>query len=418
MNNIEKNFVIAAVSLYMWAVTQTSGFAQPHKVETVKLGPGQWELHVDGQSYFIKGVVYNFYTVGDDHNKGTLRDWSVLDSNGNARVDVAYDSWVDQNSNNQQDDDEPAVGDWQLLKDMGANTIRVYQMPSIDGRIDHLYTAPGARLTFSHPPNKELFRNLYHRYGIMVAVGHFFGEWAIGSGARWEDGTDFTDPVQRKNLLECIRVMVEEHKDEPYTLIWIIGNENFNPRDQDNAESVVEAFLTLVNEAAQLIHQIDPNHPVAICNLADQHIADIQRYCPDVDIFGVNIYSRTFDPLWKKARAYFDRPVLITEYGLPVLTDNGAIHEKRQALHHQASWQDIVANRYGGPGVGNSIGGTLFIWCDQWSLSGDGNSHDDGGKTPVPGEEWFGVTSQGDGSHSPFMRQLRHSYRMYQTLWK
>ena len=82
--------------------------------------------------------------------------------------------------------------------------------------------------------------------------------------------------------------MVEEHKDEPYTLMWVIGNENFNPFDQDNAEKQVEAYLTLVNEAAKLIHRLDPHHPVALCNLADRNIEQMRKYCPAVDIFGMN----------------------------------------------------------------------------------------------------------------------------------
>lgn len=414
---MKKGFFIVIINVvFLFELITTPAFAKPRKVETVKHGHGQWELHVDGKPYFVKGVVYNFWTVGDDQRNGTLRDWSILDADENGRVDIAYDAWVDKNGNNTQDADEPRVGDWQLLKDMGANTLRLYQMPSDDPRIMPLYINQG-RLTFGHPPNKDIFRDLYHNYGIMVIVGHFFGEWTIGSGAKWENGTDFTDPDQRKNLLTGIQVMVEEHKDEPYTLMWMIGNENFNPYDQDNAEIQVEVFLTLVNEAAQLIHKLDPNHPVAICNLTDRHIEDMQRYCPDVDIFGANIYTRTFDPVWKKTRAYFDRPMLITEYGLPAFSD-GKEREIRQADHHKASWNDIVANRYGGPGVGNSIGGTLFVWCDQWSFIGSASTHDFDEAVHAPGEEWFGVTSQGDGSHSPFMRQLRESYHVYQALWK
>ena len=393
------------------------GWAQPRDVKALKRGAGQWELLVDGKPYFVKGVVYNFWPVGDDNNAGTLRDWSILDTDRNGRVDGPYDAWADKNGNNVQDADEPAVGDWQLLKEMGANTIRVYQMPSADPRVASLYADRGVHLTFAHPAHKEIFRDLYQRYGIMVVVGHFFGEWTIGSGAAWDKGTDFTDPQQRKNLLAGIRVMVEEHKDEPYTLMWLLGNENFNPWDHDNAETQVPAFLSLANEAAQLIHSLDPHHPVALCNWSDKHIEQMQQYCPAVDIFGVNAYSRRFEPLWQKARRDFDRPVLITEYGLPAILDgkeNGTV----QARYHADAWEDIAANRYGGTGVGNSIGGMIFVWCDIWAFAGSPWKHDAGETLPVPGEEWFGVTSQGDGSKSPFLRQLREAYFLYQKLWK
>ena len=390
--------------------------AQPREVEVFRHGDGQWELRVEGEPFLVKGVVYNFFAVGDDPAQKTLRDWSILDTDGNGRVDVAYDSWVDVNLNNRQDEDEMSVGDWQLLRDMGCNTLRLYQMPSADERIEPLYREKGINLTFFHPPNKALFRDLYEEYGIMVVIGHFFGEWGIGSGALWEQGTDYTDPEQRKNLLACIRVMVEEHKDEPYTLLWMLGNENFNPEDHDNAEQQVEAFLTLVNEAAVLIHELDPNHPVALCNWGMANLAAFGRYCPDVDIFGINSYLKEFTPVYERVKKEYDRPVLITEYGFPSLGFN-RVDEDAQAAGHQSCWMSIEANRYGGEGVGNSIGGTAFIWCDQWGLTGAPDVHDEGSMMGMKGIEWYGLTSQGDGSKSPFLRQLRKVYYRYKEWW-
>lgn len=393
-----------------------TALAQSRDVTLARPAPGQWELQVDGQPYFIKGEVFSFSVVGDDPDQGTLRDWSILDLDQNGRNDVAYDSWVDANANNIQDPEEPRKGDWQLLKEMGCNTIRIYQMPSADARLETLYRYPGARLTFFHPPNKELFRDLARRFGIMTIVGHFFGEWTIGSGADWERGTDYTDPVQRANLLTAIRVMVEEHKDEPYTLLWLLGNENFNPYDHDNAEVQVEAFLTLVNEAAELIHALDPRHPVALCNWDVRHLKDIARFCPSVDIFGLNSYRYGFQGIWDEIKAVYDRPVLLTEFGFQskwkYYYDDGA-----QARYHKVCWTDIAANRAAAGGAGNSIGGVVFSWCDQWHLGGDPFHHGTGVFLGVEGAEWYGLTSQGDGAHSPFLRQLRKAYFIYRDLW-
>ena len=227
--------LILIISFFCFWIANEKPKERSKKVEVIKNGAGKWEMRVDGSPYFIKGVVFSFSVIGDDPDQQTLRDWSILDLDGNGKNDVAYDSWVDANLNNIQDSDENPVGDWQLLKEMGANTIRIYQMPSSDDRINDHYFYPGARLTFVHPPNKKLYRDLQERFGIMVIVGHFFGEWGIGSKAKWEDGgTDYTDPKQRANLLMNIRVMVEEHKDEPYTLMWLLGNENFSPHDHDH----------------------------------------------------------------------------------------------------------------------------------------------------------------------------------------
>ena len=295
-------------------------------------------------------------------------------------------------------------------------------MPSDDKRVSHLYDSSG-KITFGHAPNKKLFRDLFENYGIRVVVGHFFGEWTIGSGANWEDGTDYTDPVQRKNLLNGIRVMVEEHKDESYTLMWMIGNENFTPMDYDNAEKNVESFLSLVNEAAKLIKELDPNHPVAICNWAQAYIKEIAEFTPDVDIFGVNAYFGPggFGRLWESAKKFCDKPVLITEYG-EVSLRNKKVDEDYQVLYNKNCWQDIVENSYGKEGTGNSIGGMVFSWSDQWYLAGNPHQHDKVSInndlfSHVYGVEWFGLTGQGDGSKSPFMRQLKKTYFMYKDVW-
>ena len=47
----------------------------------------------------------------------------------NGIVDGPYESWVDTNKNNKQDDNEKIVGDFQLMKEMGVNTIRIYHVP-------------------------------------------------------------------------------------------------------------------------------------------------------------------------------------------------------------------------------------------------------------------------------------------------
>jgi hypothetical protein len=390
--------------------------AKPSKVEVRKQGPGQWELLVNGKPYFVKGVVYSFTVVGDDSNEGTLRDWAILDLDNNGKIDVAYDSWVDRNGNNLQDPDEPAVGDWQLLKEMGCNTIRVYQLASDDPRLKDTNDFHGARFQFEHPANKVILRDLYARYGIRVIIGHFFGEWTLGSGAKWDPGTDYTDPQQRQRLLNCVRVMVEEHKDEPYTLLWLLGNENFNPYDHDNAESQVAAFLSLNNEAAKLIHELDPNHPVAICNWHLDKLDDIARYAPEIDIYGTNDYRHGLTPDFETVKQKFDRPVLITEYGIPTL-DRNNLDREIVKNYHQVSWRDIWENRYGGKGVGNSIGGVVFAWSDMWSLAGSPTTQDLGEFLGVKYSEYFGLTGQGNGTKSPFLRQLKSTYYFYQKAW-
>ncbi|MFC1807991.1 glycoside hydrolase family 2 TIM barrel-domain containing protein, partial [Candidatus Omnitrophota bacterium] len=195
-----------------------------------------WQLLVDGQPYIIKGVAYQPSKIGQSPDKGTLEDWMQADYNRNQKIDGPYDTWIDENRNNLQDSNEGPVGDFNLLWNMGANTIRIYH----------------------HASNKALLRDLYENYGIMSMMGDFIGAYAIGSGATWYKGTDYTDPGQRKNMLESIRTMVKEYKDEPYVLLWVLGNEN-NYGVANNSKVNPEAYYKFVNEAAEFIKSLDPH---------------------------------------------------------------------------------------------------------------------------------------------------------------
>ena len=199
--------------LWLLAVIVAGWQAMAHgegaHVKVEKDPHGHWELLVDGEPYFIRGMDYRVTKVGQSPDDGTLRDWAEYDDNRNGRSDGPYDAWVDANRNNHQDPDEPVMGDFELMRQMGVNTIRWY-MNDFKQQI----------------PHKELLRDLYFTYGIRVAVGNKFGAYTIDSGAAWRDGTDYRDPRQRARVLESVRRMVEEHKDEPYLLLWLLGNEN------------------------------------------------------------------------------------------------------------------------------------------------------------------------------------------------
>ncbi len=386
------------------------------KTKLVQYETGDWQILVDEAPYMVKGLTYMPVRVGNSPHEGTMEDWMLSDLNKNGKTDGPYDAWVDKNLNNEQDPDEPIVGDFQLMKEMGVNTLRLYH----------------------HASSKEVLRDLYQNYGIRVMIGDFIGMYNVGSGAKWEEGTDYRDPKQQENMLESIRKMVLEHKDEPYVLFWVLGNENnYGGVEGDvggkgNAALYPDAYYTFVNRAAKLIKELDPTRPVALCN-GDLYLLDqVAKYAPDLDIYGMNTYRGPYGfgkSLWHDIKQNFDRPVLVTEYGCPAFHPGKSLKEaeKEQAQYNEEAWLDMEYNS-AGSGAGNSIGGILFQFEDGWWKSGQPPTfspyiHETLGQFPGPFpagwfyEEWFGVTSQGSGKHSPYMRQLRESYFMFQELW-
>jgi beta-glucuronidase len=385
--------------------------------EIVQFENGFWQFRVDGDPMLIEAISYQPAPVNQSYDEGTMKDWMLYDSDGNGLPDSPLDSWVDKNGNNKQDEDEPRVGDFQLMKEMGANTIRIYH----------------------HATNKELLRKGYKEQGLLVLQGDLLGMYCVGSGASWEEGTDYTDEEQKKNMLESVKKMVEDFKDEPYVCMWVLGNENNyggvfgHVGGVGNAAQVPKEYYAFVNRAAKLIKSIDTTRPVAICN-GDFGFMDVfAEQCPDVDVFGINAYRGKHGfgrGIWNSARKLIDRPVLIMEYGCPAYHEGIPLEvgAREQAEYNEGCWEDIVHNSYRGHGAGTAIGGVLFQWVDGWWKSGQPPRFSPAiqetmGQWPGPfpdgwsHEEWFGVCGQGDGTKTPFMRVLRPTYFVYQKLW-
>lgn len=394
-------------------------------VSLKKYENGHWQLFVHGKPFTMKAISYVITPVGLSPDRGTWnvsKDWQTIDGNSNGIHDGFFESWVDKDGDNIQDPDEPVVGDAKLLKDLGINTIRAYH---------HIY-------------NKELFRRLHKEFGIYAMVGDLLGVYAVGSGAAWDKGTDYRDPLQRATMLSGVQKMVEENKDEPYVLMWVLGNENIYGV-ANNSPKEPEAFYSLVNEAAELIHRLDPTRPVAIANgdLLNLHI--IKEKCPAVDIIGTNAYrgEQGFGThMFLDVKEATDKPVIITEFGCSAYAD-GFTQEEAEAYHAMYfanSWEDLEANM-AGRGVGNVLGGVFFEFMDGWWKANSDlpdyvqkerpewyaarshlyknlqpQNHDTVPQFGFPFldgwsyEEWYGLTSQGNGTGSPFVRILRPAY--------
>jgi beta-glucuronidase len=260
----------------------------------------------------------------------------------------------------------------------------------------------------------------------MVMMGDFFGMYGVGSGAGYEKGTDYSNADHRRNMLASVTDMVITFKDEPYVLMWVLGNESEYSLGC-NVKENPKAYYQFVNEAAKLIHQLDPTRPVAISNGTTEHLKLISKYAPEVDIFMINAYwgSRGFGNLWKNVKRYLDRPVVIGEYGCPAYHEGQSqeIAETEQAYYLRGCWEDVMANTAGSK-YGNALGVVVYQWMDEWWLSGKEpaiHNTDSRASGPFPDgwghSEWFGICGQGDGKNSPFLREIRKSYYTLQELW-
>jgi beta-glucuronidase len=372
------------------------------RVKLVEYNNGHWALFVDNKPYWIKGLAWGLTKIGQSPDLQNMTPWELSND-----PEPWKTTWWDKNRNNRRDPGEDTT-DLELLRNLGVNTLRIYYRMN----------------------NKAALRNLYEKAGIMAMLGVAFGAYALDSGATWEQGTDYSDPRQQQRMLEEVEAMVREHKDEPYVLAWCLGNENVYGV-ANNANKYPATFAHLLQKAVKLIHRLDPDHPVVYANGDLQFLDAFIRHTPDLDIFGCNVYrgKEGAGDLYDRVLKEYGKPVVITEFGAPAF--NNAIKgedEEAQAVYIAGNIRDQAFHRAGGLGAGNSLGGFIFEWQDEWWKSGAGDPPDqqDYGPGQAPGpfvdgmfhEEWFGITSQGNGYDSPNMRQLRKAYWSIQQAWR
>ena len=393
-------------------------------VKLVEYNNKHYQLFVDNKPFIVRGICYSPNPVGLSPDNGTLnvsKDWMFADYNKNNIIDGPYEAWDDKNKNEIQDADEPVIGDFKLMKDMGINTLRLYHYPGF---------------------NKQLLKEGHEKYGFMYMIGNFIGMYCTDSGAQWFEGTDYTNPEQCQRMMDSVKKMVEEYKDEDYVLMWVLGNENnygtvgvvgVSAGTGCNVRKDVPAYYKFVNECAKLIKELDPKQrPVAICN-GDQLFLDIcAANAPELDIYGANAYrgKEGFGMLWKDVSDLYEKPVVITEYGCPAYSKmyGPEENERQQAIYHEGSIKNIQEN-VAGYGSGNALGGIIFEWTDEWWKAGpppefDPSVHDETSQWMGPFidgcayEEWFGLCSVGDGTLTPFKRQIRKAYYSIKDMWK
>lgn len=401
------------------------------RVRVIKNSNGTWELLVNNKPYFIKGVVFSPVKIGEDPGSASMRDWMYYDDNNDEINDVAFQSWLDTNANNKKDANEEDIGDFRLLKEMGCNTIRLYHVPSDNPILGDIYKSNSSTaLQFGHPVNKELLRKLYKDFGIMVIMGNFVGSWTIGSGASWDEGTDYNNPRHVENIKKSVKAMVLDNKDEPYVLMWLLGNEN-NIADWSrcNAKAAPKAYAKLIGQLAEMIHKLDPQHPVAVCDGDSFNtLPAYAKYAQEIDILAFNSYRGAFGfgNLWKECKRTFDKPVFISEFGAAAYNINTGEEEDYQLNYINGCWRDIVQNssRYYEKGKklsGNSLGAVVFDWIDRWYMDGSPSGHNPGRRyfnSPdnLRHEEWFGIVSMGDGNDW-LLRHKRKTYNYLKDIW-
>ena len=166
--------LIAIVALYASLMSQ----AHAADVVTTYKDENGWRLQVNGEDFFVKGVV-----------------WGYSPRNQN----YTYNLW------GESDDFIRKVLDYDLglMKAAGVNAIRSFAMI---------------------PP--EWVTYIYQEHGIMTVVNPLMGRYGATIGGKWVPNTDYSDELTRATLKAEVLEIVERYKNTPGVLMFALGNES------------------------------------------------------------------------------------------------------------------------------------------------------------------------------------------------
>ncbi|MCF8345652.1 MAG: hypothetical protein K9G38_00460 [Bacteroidales bacterium] len=387
--------MITVLSFFVFTVIHA---ATPDKVTTYNDNTG-WKLKVNGEDYFVKGIVWGYTPIGENYS---------------------YNLWANT------DEQIRKVLDYEctLMKKAGINTIRSF------GII---------------PPKWVTY--IYEEHGIMTIINHLMGRYGYNVGGAWIAQTNYADPLTRETLKKDILELVKQYKDTPGVLMFALGNEsNYGlewssfeienlPVGEQHKEKA-KSLYSLFNEIMKAGKEIDSNHPFTIVNGDIQYLDLIIEYCQDLDILGVNAYRGiSFTDMWERVHNELGLPVMMTEFGSDAFNARESREDQLgQAEIIKGNWQEIYNKSYDKGEEGNAIGGCLFEWRDEWwkylqvedlDIQNDHASWSNGGYSFdfVKGqnnmnEEWFGICALGGPNDDKvYVARPRAAYYVLSKIW-
>ncbi len=327
--------------------------------------------------------------------------------------------------------------DFQLMKEMGVNTIRIYGMfpwhpqngPSNPNNpvaerdhtkfLDMAFEA-GICVFITYPIGDEAFR--YKIVPEPPTDGSFFVVLPTGPDSAeqvWVEDEESLQPgflwlgqqtaaQRRESDRVAYLALAEKYKNHPAVFGWVLTNEKNSPQSRVNPR-----FWTYLNDLAGELKTIAPEKETMVALIDDtmvtlQEVSKNNFPVSNIDIWGINSYrgnttqgQNNFDTLFNSFHAVSNKPLIVTEFGPPSSTRT----EIESALGvpvapGDASFKTIADNKYCPDGSFKTLsssqqesvadyleghwkdieanldvaaGGIVFSWVDEYWKSGNKN---------------------------------------------
>lgn len=194
-------------------------------------------------------------------------------------------------------------------------------------------------------------------------------------------GFNYDDPIAVKKQFEKVKAEVLKYKDHPALLTWGIGNEL-------NLSYKNPKVWQAVNDIAQMIHELDPNHPATtvLAGINKKETEQIKATASAIDILAINTYGELAELPAKVKALGWNGPYMVTEWG-PTGHWEGLQTEWNAPVEETSSEKAAVyQNRYN-YGIdrdkASCLGSYVFLWGQKQE------------RTPT----WYGLfTAKGEES--------------------
>ncbi len=336
------------------------------------------QILVNEQHFIIKSVGYSPVPIGND-------------------PDLKKRDYYTQEYANIYNRDLP------LLREMGANTVRLW---SWDNDADHT----------------DFLNKAYNNGKDPIYIVAPF--WI-------SHRLDLSEPDVRTQLKSDFRKMVAKNKNNPAILMWIVGNE-LNAK----GEHTYDDLFSLIDEMAEQAHlEEGANYRPVTTSLVDKNItgtiAKYEKNMTHLDVWSVQLYrGKDFGSFFKEYQNVSSKPVVILEFGIDSYDDRKkAEYEDVQAEYASALWRHLIRNS------DITAGGSIMSYSDGWykgkiSRGGRDNCPDDSASVhsdcgyPMPSHpdgyanvEWWGIMRTKDNGKNPDIVEPRKVYYTLKELW-
>jgi hypothetical protein len=191
--------------------------------------------------------------------------------------------------------------------------------------------------------------------GLTVTIGIWLGQP--------RQGCNYADPAFVRSETEKCRRFFRRYKNHPALLMWGLGNE----MEGDGNEPRI---WQTVNALSRIAHEEDPNHPTmtVVAEVGGQKLEMFRTLCPDVDLLGINSYAGLHSLGDRLAKAKFDRPFVVTEYGPPGPWEVGSTSWKAPIEPTSTAKADAYRINYGrsiAGKPGECLGSYAFFWGNK-----------------------------------------------------